>query len=117
MSDAKYFDHLQQFMQDIEESVSNPTCSTDDSISFDTARMNEAIGAACQNHGDLRRRRRYGAVLFKRNTFSYYNTDKDNLRWHLSWDDAGGQCSLKCEDVFNRMLYYDKCQLALKHLC
>ncbi|KAL1592775.1 hypothetical protein SLS60_011191 [Paraconiothyrium brasiliense] len=110
MSDTTYFDNLQQFMEAIDDSISHPTCSTDDSINFDTARMNEAIDGACKNHDELRRRKRHGAALSARDTFAYYNTDKDNLRWHLTWDDAGGQCSLKCKDVFNQMLYYEKCR-------
>lgn len=105
-----YFENLQKFMQDIDDSVSHPTCSTDDSINFDTARFDEAIDGACHNHNELRRSKRHGAAFSRRDSFGYYNTDKDNLRWHLTWDDNGGECMLKCEDVFRQMLYYDKCR-------
>ncbi|KAF2682593.1 hypothetical protein K458DRAFT_432581 [Lentithecium fluviatile CBS 122367] len=105
-----YFENLQQFMQDIDDSVSHPTCSTDDSINFDTARFDEAIGGACHDHNELRRKKRHGAAISKRDDFAYYITDTDNLRWKLSWDDGSGKCALKCEDVFKQMLYCDKCR-------
>jgi hypothetical protein len=107
-----YFDSMQQFMDDIEDDISQPHCNTDDPLNFDTARFDEAISSACHDHNELRRKKRHGAAIKKRDDgFTYQNIDKDNLRWKLSWDNNSGKCGLKCEDVFKQMLYYEKCKL------
>lgn len=96
-------------MQELEDSVAHPNCDPNNGLGMDTARFDEAINAACKDHDELRRRKRHGAGLIKRGTFTYENTDKDNLHWKLRWEDEGGQCALRCDDVFNQMLHYDKC--------
>lgn len=63
-----YFKELQQFVQDIEDSIAHPTCSTDDSLSFDTPRFDEVIAGTCQKHDELRRAKRRGAAFAKRDT-------------------------------------------------
>lgn len=68
-----------------------------------------AIDGACKDHNELRRLKKRG--LGKRNTFTYENTDKDNLQWKLHWEDEGDKCQLKCQDVFKRIFEHDKCKI------
>ncbi|KAF2675792.1 hypothetical protein K458DRAFT_352760 [Lentithecium fluviatile CBS 122367] len=90
-----YFEALWEWRQELLKPGPQVNCDSGNKIDLDTKDFEDNIGSACQNHDELKRLKSRAPGMW-----DWSNVDQNSLQWAFNWNDQGGQCEMKCEEMF-----------------